>query len=386
MTTQLMATTSLNTTCYADTVNAQFYKSQSHYVSLMDRFTANYQTDAVKRQLLSDSILNFKTNHPTVSSWKDLTFCKAVTTTFDKIDIDVTLQRNLDFMHAIRILDQFKQILVMPICVYEDPIRPGKYICWDGQHTSIVLLIIAHNILGEDISKCEIPIVVYASHQKSEMRECFITLNGEGKQPLDEIDKFHQKVFGVRTDGSTNPDWVLNEKKQQALESAKMFATHEKFGDTYKPGAMTRLVELTNPKKFDLSITENFCRYFVSVCGSSRPTQPSECVIMYNFFAACQKAKITVDDAYIAGVANSIKKAFGGDMNAEAIKRQAKASYQNWWMNDRPGADGTLKGGIRYKLNEMELHFTINQIAKNFTGQLPHLADPMWTIPASDLF
>jgi len=292
----------------------------------------------------------------------------------------------LDFKHAINILDHFWQILVMPICVYEEPACPGKYVCWDGQHTAIVLLMIAKHVLGEsNLNNIRIPVVVYPSTMKSDMRQCFITLNGEGKKPLDDIDKFHQKVFGVRTDGSTNPDWILNEKKQQALENAKMFATNEKFGDIKEPGALTRLKELTN-LTYDLSVTENFCKYFKSMCNSSRPVQPKESWLLYDFFNLCNNAKITVDDQYIKGITDSIRKAFNGqDIDVIYLSHKAKLSYQEWWRLNKPNPDGTL-WGINYPTEEKRTQvFFLAQLRKNFTGALPNFRNPPWIVPSADL-
>lgn len=375
------------TVIYADTVNQQFHKSKSHYVSLRQRLDDNIQSDAYKQQVLADAILNFKTNFPNIKSWIDLQLCKGESTTLDKIEIDITLQRMLDIMHSINIVDHFKQLFVMPIQVYEEPARPGKFICWDGQHTAIVLYIIAKYILNEDVSKCIIPINIYASNQKAEMRECFITLNGpEGKKSLDEIDKFHQKVFGVRTDGNTRADWVLNADKQSALENAKMFVTHTKFGDTDQPGALTRMQELIDPR-YDLTITQNFCQYFVSVCRSGRPVQPKECWLMYEFFRLCKESNITVDAAYISGVANSIKKSFDtGDMDSLALCAQAKYSYQEWFRLNKPNPDGTLWGISYPKETVLGVTFLIAQIAKHFKGQLPRLQNLYWNVPAKDLF
>lgn len=389
MTTQLLTSQLVikprTISCYADQVNNQFHKSQSHYVDLSERLK-DHLSDSDKKYLLDDSITNFKLKHSNVHHWSNISLCRAQSTTLDKIMIDVTLQRMLDFKHAIQILDRFRQILVMPICVYEEPACPGKYVCWDGQHTAIVLLMIAKHILGEtDLSNVRIPIVIYPSTMKSDMRQCFITLNGEGKKPLDVIDKYHQKVFGVRTDNSTNSDWILNEKKQQALENAKMFATHSKFGDVNMPGALTRLEELVDAD-YDLEVTENFCKYFVSICKSSRPVQPKESWLLYDFFQLCQSARITVDDQYIKGITDSIKKAFGGnDLDAIALVQRAKRSYQEWWRVNKPNPDGTL-WGINYPSEKkMAQVFFLAQLRKNFTGPLPAFKNSPWVVSPTDL-
>lgn len=368
---------------YADKVNGQFHKSKSHYVNLADRLKASINGEAWKQTVLNDAIENFKSKNRNISKWGDFTFCKSVLTTFDKLEIDTTLQRMLDLNHACNIIDGFRQLLVMPICVYEDPIRPGKYICWDGQHTAIVLFIIAAKILGEDITKCQVPIVIYSSHLKSEMRECFIELNGDAKRPLDNIDKVHQKIFGVRTDGSKNLEWQLVEAKQQALENSKIFLTHPKFGDNEEPGAYTRLEEFLDPQ-YDLSITQHFASYFFKVCQSNRPVQPKESWMMYEFFRLCKASNIKVDNAYILGVAKSLRTAFNNEFDAGEMYNKAKYSYQEWFRNNKPNPDGTL-WGITYPEKKIGITFLIKQIAKHFNGPMPRY-DALWPVPMRDLF
>lgn len=369
-------------TSYAETVNKQFYKSKSQYVSLDKRLTETIANNNYRKSVIGASVDEFIVRNPQFSKWEDFTFCRCEKTTLDKIVIDITLQRMLNIMHACGILDKFQQIRVMPISVYEDPLAPGKFVCWDGQHTAIVLLLIAAYSLKLDLSKCEVPIVVYASSQKAEMRENFMELNGDAKLPLDLIDYFHQMVFGVRTDGSNNALWKLVEEKQQALEQAGIFATHKKFGDTDMPGALSRLDELMDTKNYDVSITQHFCKYFSKICSANRPVQPKEVWMLYEYFRLCQQEGIAVNDAYIAGVATSLQLDHG-DFNAIALADKAKASYQQWWLDNNISIDGSLRG-ITYPEYRMVMTFFIKQVAKGFKGNVP-VGNPLWPVPAVDL-
>jgi len=368
---------------YAESVNKQFYKSKSQYVSLDKRLTETIANDNYRKSIISGSVDEFLVRNPQFTKWEDFTFCRCEKTTLDKIVIDITLQRMLNIMHACGIMDKFQQIRVMPISVYEDPLAPGKFVCWDGQHTAIVLLLIAAYSLKLDIAKCEVPIVVYASSQKAEMRENFMELNGDAKLPLDLIDYFHQMVFGVRTDGSNNTSWKLVEEKQQALEQAGIFATHSKFNDTDKPGALSRLDELMNTKHYELAITQQFCKYFSAVCGSGRPVQPKEVWMLYEYFRLCRQEGIVVDDAYIAGVAKSLQ-LDNGDFNAIKLANKAKASYQQWWLDNNISIDGSLRG-ITYPEYRMVETFLIKQVSKGLNGKVP-VGNPLWDVPAKDLF
>jgi hypothetical protein len=368
---------------YADTINQQFYKSKSHYVSLDQRLVDTIGNDRYRKTVVSESVNEFLTRNPNFSTWSDFKFCRCEQTTLDKIVIDITLQRMLNIIHACGILDKFQQIRVMPISVYEDTLAPGKFVCWDGQHTAIVLLLIAAYALKLDPAKCQVPIVVYESSQKAEMRENFMELNGDAKLPLDLIDYFHQMVFGVRTDKSKNSEWLIVESKQQALEKAGIFATHLKFGDTDQAGALSRLEELMDTKNYDLIITQQFCKYFTAVCGSSRPVQPKEVWMLYEYFRLCQKEGITVNDAYIAGVAKSLQFE-NGDFDPIKLANRAKTSYQQHWINNNLSIDGSLRG-ITYPERRLGLTFLIEQIKKNFSGTVPK-GNPLWTVPSTDLF
>ncbi len=363
---------------YADKINQQFHRSESQYQTIEERLRSILEDNKIYQNMFEQSISEFKRRNPNITQFCQIPLCHANITTLDSILIDITLQRLLIFFHALKILNNFKALLVMPIQVYQDPLMPGKYICWDGQHTVVVLYMIAR-LLGEDISKCQIPINVYQSSLKSEMRENFMALNGDAKQPLDDIDKYHQMVYGVRTDGSQKPIWLETEAKQQALENSKMFATHTKFNNTDQPGALTRMQELMNPR-YDLKITQQFCEYFAAICDSKRPVQPKECWLMYEFFRQCQIEKIYVDSTYIEELVVSLKIAFNDDFDPEKMMLRAKEAYREHYEHVNGYAYG-----IRYPEVPLGLTFLIAQIAKNFSKNLP-IGPKIWPVQSDYLF
>ena len=379
-----LMTTTASTPLYADKINQQFYKTQSHYVTLKERLRSVVANETYLQSVLDDSIEDFKERNPQYKKWSDITLCSAQTTTLDKIAIDTTLQRLLVFFWAMSILDSFWEIQAEPIRVYEDPACPGKYVCWDGQHTAIVLFIIASMVLGEDISKCEIPIVIYPSSQKDEMRRVFMAANGDGKRPLDAIDKYQQMVFGVRTDGSTIESWLVAEQKQQWLEKAKMFATHAKFNDDSQPGAYARMNELMDTKNFKSVITKYFTQYFTAVCRSNRPVQPKESWMLYEYFNLCEiDPSINVTDKYIRDVAKALKVVGHGDFDSIDLASRARSSWQDHYRNNISW-EGTLRG-IQYPEKRLGLTFLIEQIRKAGV-QVPSIFEPMWPVPTGDLF
>lgn len=367
---------------YAGQVNGRFHKSQSHYVDIATRLAEAIGQAGWRAGTVTEAAKEFAVRNKNIQSKKNIKLCSAKIAKMSQIVIDVTLQRELSIKHLVSILTKFKQILVMPICVYEDPASPGNYVCWDGQHTIVMLYIIYAQILGEDVSDVDVPIVIYPSTMKAEMRECFIMLNGDAKQPLDPIDIFYQKIYGVRTDGSTNADWLLNESKQQALESNDMFLTDEKFGDEKQSGAFSRTVELVSDN-YSLEVTQAFCKYFKAVCDSNRPVKPKESWMLYEYFDMCLSAGIVLDDQYITKVAKSLQAVDNNDFNADLLWIAGRESWQRWFLHNKPNPDGTL-WGITYPEKRLGLTMLFAQIAK--AGIKVPSYQSLWTVPTKDLF
>lgn len=368
---------------YADTVNSKFYKSASHYITLEDRLVTSLNT-SWKHKELQDSITEFQKKYPQLHSWSDLTLCKAQECKFSEIVIDTTLQREFDLYHACRIIKEFEPMEVYPICVYQDPAIPGKYVCWDGQHTAIVLYTILKRILNNDPEQCLVPIVIYPCSLKSQMRNTFIKSNTTNKKDLDQIDILHQQIYSYRTDGTVTPELLEVERKQTALENAHMFATHSKFGDSKQPGALTVLTEFVN-RKYPAEVTEDFCKYFYTICKSSRPVAPKESWLMYDYFKIVRQVGIDVTDQYIYEVTASLNKAFNGSFDADQLYSRALISYQEWWRLNKPNPDGTL-WGITYNEKLIGLTFLLEQVRKHAKVPVPYLKHPLWTIPKEDLF
>ena len=376
----------IQTTFYADQVNGQFHKHASHYVNVSERLESVIESDEYIKSILEDAVEEFTRRHPTIKKWSDLHLCKALSAKMSEIDIDCTLQRLLDMKHGIGILDKFAEAMVKAIYVYEDPSRPGRYICWDSQHTLVVLFIIAAKALNEDFRDCVVPIVITPGSQKKSIRECLISHATDATKPFDQIDLFQQKVFGVRADGNTRQDWIIAERKQVALENSKMFATNEKFGDHRQPGALTVLTELSSDN-YNVTITEHFCKYFMRVCKSSRPVKPKESWMLYDYFKICESVGIEVNDDYIRKVAKSLQVVGNNDFDSDALYRRAKQSFQDWWRINCPATDDSTRG-IKYHEKMIGATFLMEQIRKGFNGNgiVPKFKDLLWVVPKEDLF
>lgn len=340
----------------AGLVNNRFTKPTA-YVTLQARLNQplTIAGDAGKTNNQSyaqaQQIFQMKNSH--IVAFKDMQLCDADYTTLDKIYIDTTFQRELNFHHVINIISNFDEFMVMPICVYQDPqmvnqLGSDTVVCWDGQHTAVALAMIA-GFLGEQLSNCRVPIVKSRNTQKYAMRNSFITLNGKGKIPLSEFDMFEQKVYAVRQQPAPPQHWINNNKqtwddwneankKQQYLAAAGVFLTEEGRPNDNDAGAMTRLNEILNlgKKYYSLDVTKNFCEY-CSTLGAvaARTVATKEVNIIYEYFRLCEDQGITIDSQYIKDFVASIK-IHKGDFNAEVLVKAGKKAHREYWDKTSP--------------------------------------------------
>ena len=372
------------TSSYASKVNAKFKKNKSHYVTLLQRYNDSVKANPHMQRVIQYALNNWTRNYPLVKTWDHFVLCQAQQMRLSDILIDVTLQREFDVAHAANIINKFQQVNVQAINVYFDPAMPGKGICWNGQHTVLVLFMLALH-LGIDPDTISVPVVITASTLKAEMRNCFISLSTDAVKKLDDIDIIHQKIYGVRTDGSTNPDWVEIELKQQYLEQNEIFLTHDKFGDTHHPGAMTRVDKFLDTKRHVLDDTKNFAEYFFALCNSNRPVKGTDVWITYDFFRNCRKDKIAVDSNYVSELAYCLNHAHEGTFDPDKFYERVVFSWREDYKIHKKSPDGTLLG-IQYPHPQMAETFLNAQLKHSgFTQPLPNI-NPLWHVPKEHLF
>jgi hypothetical protein len=321
---------------YAATKNSRFSISASQVRTIKQRWDDTYnalppiQQQAIN-SALSAAIAEFRRRNPKIKGTKDLKkqLAKAWTVNMDNVCIDDTMQRQLNIAWVITLLNLFVSTKVIPIHVYQPDPEKELYLAWDGQHTLVLLWLICTQIFGEDPAEFDIPVNVYASHQKAEMRGCFIDLNSEeGKKMLDLFDKLEQMIYGVRTDGSTNPSWVLAEQKQQIVESRGLFLTSKKFGDDHMPGAISRMQEIN---KMTPASLEWLCDYLVAVGAQNRAVEEKEMVMMAYFFERCRLAKLSLTQKQVYDIANLAKNHWGADFShSSRFWAKVNNSYHNW--------------------------------------------------------
>jgi len=263
----------------------------------------------------------------------------------------------------------------------------GLYASWDGQHTAMALYILSVFVFKQDPKDIMVPVTIYKVTQKSEIRENFVKGNTkEGKKLLDSIDTFMQQVFGVRIDGNKNPNWIESEKKQQYLEQADLFVTHEKFGNTGDPGAISRMQELDH---YDSEIIRKFSLYAATVMPQTgRPIASQEIEIMCAWFEMSKSLEYT--DEEIVDLATHLNQLFGADFHESSdFWRKARTAYENWWN------DYYSKVPVEYRPGHMSFAknwrnggtFMWHQLSKTWNGRLPRLGINTQFVPAKkDLY
>ena len=323
---------------HADIVNEQYNHKESNFVSLQTRITEAFKLAPKFEAQLEAVVEEFKRrNKDNWSSFKEMALVQAIPVDFSKILIDSTMQRPVNMRHVLKILNYFSQTMVMPIQVYKEG---DNYVAWDGQHTSIALYLILTKVFGERQANTMIPVNIYPVKQKLEIRRNFILLNGDAKEKLDFIDTYRQMVYGAIIDNSDDPIWQDTAKINDLLKDAGLFATHEKFGDEREPGAFTLLADTIMTKKLekrkDVDVTRMFAKYWVYV-NEERPVQAKEARMLYEYFDACFKDGMKIDDKYLLDFALFCKEYFEANWSETgSFWSKAKLSYETWYKKANP--------------------------------------------------
>jgi hypothetical protein len=372
---------------YASQMNAYYNTTANNCISLNARFTTTIaampaQGSQWVQHLLQSAVAEFVRMNPTVKTWNDLTLAQSVYVNLADIYIDTTMQRQLDLHWVCKLLAKFKSTKVVPIQVYRD--AGGKLCAWDGQHTAMLMWLICTRALNLDPAKVQVPVNIYPSSKKNEIRECFLDLNSsEGKKSLELIDHWIQQVFGVRIDGSTNPTWKLVEQKQTILEKHDLFVTNDKFNNCHMPGAISRLQEIN---KLDVQGVEWLAAYLKIVTAGNRPAVEKEVMMMAHFFTRCRIEGIKVTDAYIKELAAVSTMLWNADYSPNGpFWAQVTTAYHAWHDNNAANSVTTAR------VSKEPIHgfpFLIAQLGKSMPGrQVPrNNSNSNFWPAAADLF
>jgi len=382
---------------YAQKINDLYNVKTSNFVTLQERLEkAIAKAPQFRAQLeaVVDEFRRRNCNPPTERGWEkfsDINLCNAIDVSMDAILIDETMQREVNMRHILKILSYFSESMVMAIQVYEDPERPGKYIAWDGQHTSIALYIILTKVFGERTAKAMVPVVVYSSKQKLEIRRNFILLNGDAKETLDFIDIYKQQVYGVKVDGSTDLEWLDTAKKNDYFAAAGLFATNSKFGDEDEPGAFTLLADTLMSKSLKTrkhpEVTRMFAEYWAYL-NEDRPVRAKEARQLYEYFNLCYEQGITVDKDYLLKMVAFTKEFFEANFGEDGeFWNKVRMSYTRWYKNANP--ESYAEFGLKGFTTEMRtgIPFLIAQMKHSTDLKTPtYTPNNGYTVIKSDLW
>jgi hypothetical protein len=187
---------------------------------------------------------------------------------------------------------------------------------------------------------------------KLEIRRNFILLNGDAKEPLEHIDKFIHQVYGVKVDGSDDPEWLDTAKKNDYLAQSGLFATNSKFGDEDEEGAFTLLADTLMSKSLKTrkhpEVTRMFTKYWVFL-NPERPVEAKEARMLYEYFNSCHEQKINVDDQYLLDLVAFNKKYFEANFTETgSFWSKVKQAYEIWYQKANPEtyAESGLKGFV----------------------------------------
>lgn len=367
----MTAPVTTTSTTYANRRNRRFSNSKSNVRSIEQRWN---ETLAALPQSMQDlindrldqAVAEFKRRNPLLKTWKSLKLAEAKDAILGQIMVDATMQRQLDPFWVLELIERFMATMVVPIQVYRPVQGKDEFLAWDGQHTLVMLWLISTHIFENDPNTIEIPVNVYQSSLKAEMRTNFISLNSkEGKKQLEAIDIFEQQVFGVRIDGATNKEWVDTEKKQQYIERAGLFVTAKKFGDYDQPGAISRLQEIN---KMTPDLVDYLCKYLAASTQLNRPVEEKEIVMISYYLQQCVISKINLSDQYVKDLAATARTLWNADFSPSGkFWIRVTNAYHRWHnKNGNPYADA--------RCNKEPVHgypFMIAQLKKSFNHPVP---------------
>lgn len=333
---------------YAQRQNDKFKTVEDEYVTIEERFKNLIKARPELEELFIELVEEFKDRYE-FESYEDMMKFMVNQGRIGYIpasqeDINVTMQREPDGDWLVELLGSFRPIRINSVRTYQDPYRKdgkvSRYIAWDGQHTSLILFIIAYYGFGLEADKIMIPVDVYPGHNRKEIRELFLYFNsGAGSKTLDAIDMFTQHVYSYNNDGARDFWAERCYDVQQMAEKYGMFFTAEKFGDDTLPGAVVRMSEVMN-KNYPQSVFDRLFYYHANACAD-KPAYSLEVLNLCDYFRDCLTQNIVVTNDYIDEMIRVLEPVTGNTWANGSRKHQMVIkAYHNWHAKAK--ADGTI--------------------------------------------
>lgn len=353
-------------------VNATFHNKASHYVTLADRLN-QYLRIPVNAESLDLAQMHWRSRYPQIKQWDQIVLGQAQSVPLSHLQIDTTLQREVLFQWLCLIIQEFRDLRVMPISVYRDKNQSNSHMltCWDGQHTALSLWVICTQILKLDPDKCMVPVFIHPSTSREQMRENFTELNGPAKKPVSNAELFRQEVLGVRVDQSTRPSWKESELKQCILEKHQLFVCDKESMLRNQPGAISNMSEILatgtqgKGKHYHMQDLALFCE-LMDKAAVDRAIQSMEMWQWMDYFRACRMQGIQVNSKYLSTLVKFVNTCFL-TFNSKVIHDKGQKAYTEWYKYDRPLANGMLYGQdwlSNKKCKELHLCWLSSLVAK----------------------
>lgn len=365
---------------YATRINDTYHSDADKFVSLKERLEEMYVKDPELVELFQMaaqgmvSAMGYETYQEMTADMVGMgkiEYYKSTT-----VDINDTMQRWPDQENLLNIVAQFDPSYVNRIRTYRDTQRKDKkvkrQVAWDGQHTALALYIIGTLGFGISPDEITVPVDEYPGDDRAAIRRRFVEFNsGKTSKKLDNIDLYKQYVAGMRHD-NIDEFWNLRcYTVQNYFEQYGFFATDDKFGDSQRAGAWSRMTEVFN-RNFPTEVFERVM-YYHSITNADKPFVALEIDNMSVFVRQCMNDGITVTNGYLDEMAKIMDRVTDNTW-AKGSRKHEKVIAAYKTHVDKEVAAGRLVKGKTYRCNQTKVGPDwIRQMLKanGFTQELP---------------
>lgn len=208
--------------------------------------------------------------------------------------IDEDIQRELDPIHVMHIVQGFDERRVNPIFAVKFP-GEKYYHCTDGQHTVVSLAKLAQaglidGVDADEWEEMEVDVQYVETPDRSFAREHFAFINGVGKKRIDEYDHHKQRVLSYRLDNNEAQEYRLAAEKQTICEDENVYPISDEDKENLGiPGTLTHMAAIKPMKPEVLRfLVKNHNKYWANEVVDAAEFSFNK--HLYN------KAKVPVDD------------------------------------------------------------------------------------------
>lgn len=251
--------------------------------------------------------------------------------------VDDSMQRDMKFSFVTeKVVPNFDPHLVNSVrfTAFQE-----KDCIWDGQQTSTSIVLVAmfyfDMSLEEAIDRVKVPYVKYPSTEPAKLRTRFIRNNdGSISCPLTKADLAEQMIFAVRIDNSNDLFQQRIEEIYSVMEKNDMFFSDEHRSCVNQGGALSRLTEIWNDKKFATEDIIAVIKYH-GLARPDKPVEPLEIDNLAHIFMFAREQGIEVNDEYIKQFAITLRLATNNTWSKKDRSKKSKhmgamKAYKKW--------------------------------------------------------